>query len=335
MTATKKLSFRERIFNIIDTDQENPPLAAIIFETGITILIILSIIAIVAESFINNRYEGNLADLIRRIDQNQEIEYYFSVFENITLVIFTTEYILRILTADFKYPNEKNFFRAAWKFMSSGGGIIDFVAISPFVFQLARVDFRFLRALKISRLLRVLKLSSLTRSIVIVGDVFIEKRYELGITLFVTFVLLLVSATLMWYVEGDVQPEAFPNIIATFWWAIATLTTVGYGDVYPITAWGKLLSGIIAILGIGIVALPAGILSSAFILRLERDPNFTEILEGEEEASATTDEEKEDLTPNNPVAEEQAKEEQVNDHANCHQQFGEKFKYCPYCGEKL
>lgn len=331
MTATKTLSFRERIFNVIDTDQENPPLAAIIFETGITILIILSIIAIVAESFINNRYEGNLVDLVRRVDQNQEIEYYFSVFENITLVIFTTEYFLRILTADFKYRNEKNFFRAAWKFMSSSGGIIDFVAISPFVFQLARVDFRFLRALKISRLLRVLKLSSLTRSIVIVGDVFIEKRYELGITLFVTFVLLLVSATLMWYVEGDVQPEAFPNIIATFWWAIATLTTVGYGDVYPITAWGKLLSGIIAILGIGIVALPAGILSSAFIIRLERDPNFTEILEDEEDAKTGSDQEKEDAHQINDAIEEQ----QLEKHTNCHQQFGEKFKYCPYCGEKL
>jgi voltage-gated potassium channel len=335
MTTTRKAGIRERIFRVIDMDQEHPPLAAIIFETAITILIILSIIAIVAESFINNRYEGNLPDLIRRVDQNQEVEFYFSLFENFTLIIFTTEYFLRILTADFKYPNEKNFFKAAWKFMSSGGGIIDFVAISPFVFHLARVDFRFLRALKISRLLRVLKLSSLTRSIVIVGDVFIEKRYELGITLFVTFVLLLVSATLMWYVEGDVQPEAFPNIIATFWWAIATLTTVGYGDVFPITPSGKLLSGIIAILGIGIVALPAGILSSAFIERLERDPNFTEILEENDAGDSGQSEEHQHSKGEEAVSDLEEEVLATNDHQDCHQHFGEKFKYCPYCGEKL
>ena len=83
--------------------------------------------------------------------------------------------------------------------------------------------------------------------------------------MFVTFLLLLLASALMYYIETDTQPEAFPNILASFWWAIATLTTVGYGDVYPVTALGKILSGIIALLGIGLVALPTGIISSGFI----------------------------------------------------------------------
>jgi voltage-gated potassium channel len=309
----KKIGFRKKIFIIMDTEQDDPEWPAWTFEVLITGLIILSVISIVAESFIDNRYAGSLSEWTARLSRNKDYELYFNYFETFTLFIFTSEYALRILTADFLYPNEKSYFHAAWRFVKSGSGIIDFIAISPFVFHLANVDFRFLRALKISRLLRVFKLSSLTRSVVIVGDVFVEKRNELGVTLFVTFIMLLVSATLMWYVEGSVQPKAFPNIVATFWWAIATLTTVGYGDVFPITGYGKLLSGIIAVLGIGIVALPAGILSSAFIEKLEREKEKREAaLKKEHELSPAIGSDKE-----------------------CGTRLGEKFAYCPYCGDKL
>ena len=310
--ALKSNGIRKRIYVIMDTEQENPDWAAWLFEFFITALIILSVVSIIAESFIDNRYAGSIAEWTERMERNKSLETYFNYFELFTLLVFTFEYFLRIITADYRYPNEKNWLRAAWRFMKSGGGIIDFIAISPFVFHLANVDFRFLRALKISRLLRVFKLNALTRSVGIVGDVFVEKRNELGVTLFVTFIMLLVSSTLMWYVEGSVQPKAFPNIVATFWWAIATLTTVGYGDVFPITAYGKLLSGMIAVLGIGIVALPAGILSSAFIEKLEK--------EKEKKLAAS----KEDRL--------------VEDNSSskaCASQFGQQFSYCPYCGDKL
>lgn len=310
--ALKSNGIRKRIYVIMDTEQENPDWAAWLFEFFITALIILSVVSIIAESFIDNRYAGSISEWTERMERNKSLETYFNYFELFTLLVFTIEYFLRIVTADYRYPNEKNWLRAAWRFMKSGGGIIDFIAISPFVFHLANVDFRFLRALKISRLLRVFKLNALTRSVGIVGDVFVEKRNELGVTLFVTFIMLLVSSTLMWYVEGSVQPKAFPNIVATFWWAIATLTTVGYGDVFPVTAYGKLLSGMIAVLGIGIVALPAGILSSAFIEKLEK--------EKEKKLAAS----KEDRL--------------VEDNSSskvCASQFGQQFSYCPYCGDKL
>jgi voltage-gated potassium channel len=310
--ALKSNGIRKRIYVIMDTEQENPDLAAWLFEFFITALIILSVVSIIAESFIDNRYAGSIAEWTERMERNKSLETYFNYFELFTLLVFTFEYFLRIVTADYRYPNEKNWMRAAWRFMKSGGGIIDFIAISPFVFHLANVDFRFLRALKISRLLRVFKLNALTRSVGIVGDVFVEKRNELGVTLFVTFIMLLVSSTLMWYVEGSVQPKAFPNIVATFWWAIATLTTVGYGDVYPITAYGKLLSGMIAVLGIGIVALPAGILSSAFIEKLEKE---------KEKKLAASKEDR--LVEGNSSSKA------------CASQFGQQFSYCPYCGDKL
>lgn len=89
-------------------------------------------------------------------------------------------------------------------------------------------------------------------------------------------VLLVLASILMYYIEGSVQPEQFPNILATFWWAIATLTTVGYGDVYPITAWGKVISSLIALMGIGLVALPAGVISSGFITRIEQEKDKKE-----------------------------------------------------------
>lgn len=303
-------AIRKRIFVIMDTGQNKPDWLSRIFELLITSLIILSVLAIVAESFIDNQYAGSLSEWTERMARNKIYEQYFNYFEYFTLIVFTIEYSFRLITSDFLYPNEKNWSHAAWRFMKSAGGVIDLIAIAPFIFQLINMDYRFFKMLKITRLLRVFKLSSFTKSIVIVGDVFVEKRNELGVTLFVAFILLLISATLMWYVEGSVQPKAFPNIVATFWWAIATLTTVGYGDVFPITAAGKLLSGVIAVLGIGIVALPAGILSSAFVEKLEKVKEMKLALKNFEIKEIASEKE-------------------------CVALFGHKYLFCPYCGTEL
>ena len=149
--------------------------------------------------------------------------------------------------------------------------IIDLMAILPFYLPLLLpVDLRFLRILRLTRLLRLLKVQRYSKSLQLIGIVLKKKKEELIVTVFVTFILMVFASTLMYYLESDVQPDQFPNIISAFWWAIATLTTIGYGDVYPVTGWGRLLSGIIALLGIGLVALPTGILSSGFIEELSR-----------------------------------------------------------------
>lgn len=321
-------SLRARIYHIIDNEDEQS-VASQGFEIVITLLILLSIICIILESFANLREQYGI---------------YFDVFENLTLGIFSIEYLLRVGTADFKFPEVNSWSSAAWRFISSGTGIVDLIAISPLFFMTlgglglgaGRIgDLRFIRILKITRLLRIFKMNSFTNSVAVVADVFAEKRHDLGITIFVTFILLLVSATIMWYVEGEVQPEAFPNIIASFWWAIATLTTVGYGDVYPVTPLGKFLSGTIALLGIGLVALPAGILSSAFIEKLENGIGRVRPAESEESAQKN-------LLPQAQFQTVVGKKETIEPLAttttephDCQAQFGQAFIYCPYCGQKL
>jgi voltage-gated potassium channel len=330
---------REHIYHFIDNEEEQS-FGSQSFELFITGLILLSIVSIILESFEDLRLQYG---------------YYFNVFENITLAIFTLEYILRISTADYKYKDIDSWPAAAWRFMTSGSGIVDLIAISPIFFYSASLfgfrefvqnDFRFIRILKITRLLRIFKMNSFTNSITVVADVFAEKRHDLGITLFVTFVLLLVSSTLMWYVEGPVQPDLFPNILASFWWAIATLTTVGYGDVFPVTPLGKFLSGLIALLGIGLVALPAGILSSAFIEKLEDGTIKEEEVDNyipkgnlpQAQFQKINTKKPEEVSKNvkefNLLTNLQ-KTAPLDYQGDCSQHFGKAFVYCPYCGEKL
>ena len=108
-----------------------------------------------------------------------------------------------------------------------------------------------------------------TKTLIMIKNVFKKKKEELFITLFISFLILILSSSIIYYVETDIQPSEFPNIIASFWWGISTLTTVGYGDVFPVTVLGKLLSGVIAFIGIGLVALPTGIISSGFIEEMQ------------------------------------------------------------------
>lgn len=326
---------REHIYHFIDNEEEQS-FGSQSFELFITGLILLSIVSIVLESFEDLRLGYG---------------YYFNLFENLTLAIFGVEYVLRVVTADYKYKDLDTWSPAAWRFITSGSGIVDLIAVAPIFFhfasfiglrEFAKSDFRFIRILKITRLLRIFKMNSFTNSITVVAEVFTEKRHDLGITLFVTFVLLLVSSTLMWYVEGPVQPELFPNILASFWWAIATLTTVGYGDVFPITALGKFLSGLIALLGIGLVALPAGILSSAFIEKLEDGTIKEEEIENYVPKGNLPQAQFQKINTKKPE-DALKKVEEINLLTNlsntggndCSQHFGKAFRYCPYCGEKL
>jgi voltage-gated potassium channel len=148
-------------------------------------------------------------------------------------------------------------------------GLVDLLAIIPFYLPfLIKTDLRFLRILRLTRFFRILKINRYNNALNLIWSVIKEKKAELAMTGFVTLLILIIASFLMYYIEGSAQPDKFPNIIACFWWAIATLTTVGYGDVYPITGFGKFVSGFIAVLGIGLFALPAGIVSSGFMERI-------------------------------------------------------------------
>ncbi|WP_247980594.1 ion transporter [Maribellus sp. YY47] len=225
------------------------------FDYFIMSLIILSVISIILESIpeINNEY--------RRLLRG------FNVF---SIVVFTIEYVLRLYVSDLTHP-AKTRTKSAFKFIFSGYGLIDLLAILPFYLpMLIKMDLRFLRALRLTRFLRILKVNRYNDSLNLIWTVVKEKKSELAVTGFVTFLILLIASFTMYYVEGEKQPEQFPNIMASFWWAIATLTTVGYGDVYPVTGLGKCISGIIALLGIGIIALPTGLISAGFMGKIEK-----------------------------------------------------------------
>lgn len=226
------------------------------FNLAIQILILLNVVAIILESFKELRLKYH--------------EYFFW-FEVFSVMIFTVEYFLRIWNAYIE-NKQKNKFRSVIKYIFSILAIIDLIAILPFYLPLLiPFDLRFVRILRMVRLLRILKFNRYSNSLKLLADVIKDKKTDLTITIFITFLLLLFASTMMYYVETDIQPELFPDILSSFWWAIATLTTVGYGDIYPITSMGKFIAGIIALLGIGLVALPTGILSSAFIERINKN----------------------------------------------------------------
>ena len=193
------------------------------------------------------------------------------IIELISVIIFTIEYVLRLITSDLHF-HEKSKIKSISRYIISPMAIIDFLAILPFYLpMLMPIDLRVLRILRLTRIFRIFKINRYTKSLSLIAKVLKRKKEELVVTFFVTFLMLLLSASIMYLLESEKQPLKFANIIESLWWAVATLTTVGYGDVYPLTIMGKILSGIIALLGIGLVALPTGIISSGFIEELEKN----------------------------------------------------------------
>ena len=191
----------------------------------------------------------------------------FVAFEILSVLAFTVEYVLRVWSApaSTRYQGSVS---GRIRFMLSPMGLVDLLAVLPFWLPFLGVDLRFLRALRLLRIFRVFKLQRYSRALQMIGKVAVATRAQLAISLAVVLILLLISSSLMYLAEHRAQPEVFSSIPASMWWAVATLTTVGYGDVYPITPIGRLLGSAVAILGIGMFALPTSILGAAFVEEL-------------------------------------------------------------------
>jgi len=160
--------------------------------------------------------------------------------------------------------------------------MIDLFAILPFYLpMIIPLDLRFIRAVRLFRLFRLFKLGRYSKALLLLKKVLKEKKEELILIIFVVILLLIIFSSLMYFIEKEAQPEAFSSIPEAMWWGIITLTTVGYGDVYPITPLGKIIGALIAFLGIGIFALPAGILASGLveIVRRKEMNNYKSIEE--------------------------------------------------------
>ena len=180
------------------------------------------------------------------------------------MIVFSGEYLLRIWSCvedqEFSKP-----LTGRLKFSFTALAIVDLLAILPFYLpMILPLDLRLIRGIRLFRLFRLFKMGRYSQSLRTVGAVLKSQREELMITVFAVLMLLVISSSILYFVEHEAQPDAFSSIPHSMWWAVATLTTVGYGDIYPITSLGKFLGAIIAFLGIGIFALPAGILASGF-----------------------------------------------------------------------
>ena len=192
----------------------------------------------------------------------------FFAFEAVSVGIFTLEYVLRVWSYT-EEPRYSSPVSGRIKFILSPIQLLDLLAILPFFLAaFVGVDLRALRAVRL--LARAARLSRYFTGLRTLGSVLWAKRYELFTVMLVLVVLLVLASCLMYFAEHEVQREAFSSIPAAMWWTIVTLTTVGYGDVFPITSVGRILAGFIAILGIGFFALPAGILGSGFLEEVQR-----------------------------------------------------------------
>lgn len=238
---------KQRIFLILEIWNFNDAIARIC-DYFIIALILLNVVAVCLETVesLNQRYFG----LFRTFE-------YFSIF------VFTIEYILRVwaCTIDVRYQHP------LWgriRYMLTPLALIDLLAFLPFYLPILTPDMRPARAFRLIKFFQFFKLTRYVKSLQMIGEVLKARKEELVITFGVVLLLLFFSGSLIYILEHDAQPEQFPNIPAAMWWGVVTLTTVGYGDVYPITPMGRLLGAIVAILGIGIFALPAGIIASGF-----------------------------------------------------------------------
>ena len=248
------VSFRKRVWTLLEPAAEDDK-ASRITDIFLVTLIFFNILMVILETV-----------------ESLYINYktFFKYFEYFSVTVFSIEYFGRLWSCiENKEKNQTNG-HARIKYVFSFSAIIDAIAILPslLAFLFPTVDLRFVRALRIIRLLKFSRYSNSINTLLIV---LWDQRKSFGAAFFILFIILIISSSGMYLVEKDIQPEKFGSIPQSMWWSIVTLTTVGYGDVYPVTSMGKFFGAIIIILGIGTVALPSGILASAFTEHTKRN----------------------------------------------------------------
>ena len=243
---------KKRIFDIIQIGQRGD-LPSRVFDIFIVVAILLNITTLILETF----------------DELEDYTTLFKVIESVTVFIFCLEYILRIWTAEYLFPKLPKS-KARLRFLVSYDGIVDFLTILPFFFLSGFAAFRLLRVVRIFHLFRI---NAHDDSFSVITKVLMEKKNQIFSSVFIILVLMLASSLCIYSVEQNAQPEAFKNALSGIWWTVATIFTVGYGDIYPVTIIGRILAVIITFLGVGAVAIPTGIISAGFVEQYTKAQN--------------------------------------------------------------
>lgn len=240
---------KKRIFKIIQIGYMGD-LPSVIFDVVIAISILANLFLVFFETF----------------DSSKPFLPILGKIELVTVIIFTLEYILRLWTADLLYPNEHVKSHAVFNFVISLYGLVDLFSFLPYwlpvVFPAGIVAFRMLRVVRILRLFRI---NAYYDAFNVINDVIKEKRSQILSALIIIVMMTLASSLIMYSLEHEAQPEVFANAFSGIWWAVSTLLTVGYGDIYPVTTLGRIVGIMLAFLGVGIVAIPTGIISAGFV----------------------------------------------------------------------
>jgi voltage-gated potassium channel len=221
----------------------------------IIILIILNVIAVMLET-------------VQPIHE-KHVEF-FRIFDLASVIIFTIEYVLRVWSSNHD-PRYRHAVFGRFKYMRSTDAIIDLLAILPFYLHvMIGFDLRVLRILRLLRFLRLFRLTAYMKSAKMVKNVFKSRANELKLSLVLILFLIIIASCLLYFAEHVAQPKVFSSIPASIWWSIVTITSVGYGDMVPVTVLGKALTGIIALFGLALLALPAGIITAGFLEEINK-----------------------------------------------------------------
>ena len=228
----------------------------------IIVLIVLNVIAVMLET-VPSIYEPN-----------KNFFYYFDI---VSVAIFTVEYLMRLWSCNHD-PKYRHSVHGRIRYMFSFGALIDLLAILPFYITFfIGFDLRVLRILRLLRFLRLFRLTSYMKATHMVVNVFKSTKNELLLSLVLTLFLIVISSCLVYFCEHLVQPQKFTSIPGTMWWSVITLTTVGYGDMYPITTSGRILTSVILLAGVALLALPAGIITAGFLDEARKLRNLNKV----------------------------------------------------------
>ena len=258
---TNKLErFRKRLFHILEVGPEEDTIGRS-YDIINLLSILLNLFVSILYTF--EEYRTLYGPLLLRIEAG-------------TVAFFAADYVLRLYTAKYLYPKLPTH-RAVWQYFRSFKGMIDLVSFLPYYLPIffpgGAPAFRLFRVLRLFRLFRV---NAYYDSFSVILEVLDNKRPQLISSVFIIAILLLGSSLCMYSLEHDAQPDVFKNAFSGIWWAVSTLLTVGYGDIYPITPLGQSLSIFITFLGVGMVAIPTGIISAGFVDQYSRLKRISE-----------------------------------------------------------